>query len=74
MPAAGLGSPAGCRGAVVGPRRDGGGGAARKGLQDRHEVFAALQKTVLAVLRRLACKGVARAVGLADGERACERA
>jgi hypothetical protein len=48
--------------------------AAHKGLQDRPEVLAPLQKTILAVLRRLACKGVARAVGLADGERAWERA
>jgi hypothetical protein len=48
--------------------------AARKGLQDRPEVLAPLQKTILAVLRRLVGKGVARAVGLADGERAWERA
>ena len=47
--------------------------AARKGLQDRPEVLAALQKTTLAVLRRLAGKGVARGVVLADGVRAWER-
>lgn len=47
--------------------------AARKGLQDRPEVVAPLQKTTLAVLRRLAGKGVARVVGLADGERRWER-
>jgi hypothetical protein len=47
--------------------------AARKGLQDRREVFAALQKTALAVLRRLAGKGVARVVRLADGVRSWER-
>lgn len=47
--------------------------AARKGLQDRSEVVAPLQKTTLAVLRRLAGKGVARVVGLADGERRWER-
>jgi hypothetical protein len=47
--------------------------ATRKGLQDRPEVLAALQKTTLAVLRRLAGKGVARGVGLADGVRAWER-
>jgi len=48
--------------------------AARKGLQDRPEVVAQLQKTTLAVLRRLAGKGVVRVVGLADGVRAWERA
>lgn len=47
---------------------------ARKGLQDRPEIRGALYKTVLAVLRRLAGKGVARAVGLANGARAWERA
>ena len=47
--------------------------AARKGLQDRPEVVAPLQKTTLAVLRRLAGKGVARVVGLADGVRGWER-
>ena len=48
--------------------------AARKGLQDRPEVLVALQKTTLAVLRRLAGKGAARALGLADAVRAWERA
>lgn len=48
--------------------------ATRKGLQDRPEIRAALHKTVLAVLRRLADKGVARAVGLPNGERVWERA
>jgi hypothetical protein len=48
--------------------------AVRKGLQDRPEVLASLHKTTQAVLRRLAGKGVARAVGLADGGRAWERA
>ena len=47
--------------------------AARKGLQGRPEVLAPLQKTTLAVLRRLADKGAARRVGLADGARAWER-
>ena len=47
--------------------------AARKGLQDHPEVFAALQKTALAVLRRLAGNGVARVVRLADGVRSWER-
>ena len=48
--------------------------ATRKGVQDRPEALAALQKTTLAVLRRLAGKGAARAVGLADGGRAWTRA
>ena len=48
--------------------------AVRKGLQDRPEVLASLHKTTQAVLRRLAGQGVARAVGLADGGRAWERA
>ena len=48
--------------------------AARKGLPDRPEVLMALQKTTLAVLRRLAGKGAARALGLADAVRAWERA
>ncbi len=46
----------------------------RKGLQDRPEILASLHKTTQAVLRRLAGKGVARAAGLVDGERAWERA
>jgi hypothetical protein len=47
--------------------------AARKGLQDHPEAFAALQKTILAVLRRLAGKGVAQVVGLADRVRGWQR-
>ena len=48
--------------------------AARKGLQDRPEVLAALQKTAVSVLRRLTGKGAARAVELAGGGRAWVRA
>jgi hypothetical protein len=48
--------------------------ATRKGLQDRPEALAALQKTTLAVLRRLVGKGAVRAVGLADAVRAWARA
>lgn len=48
--------------------------AARKGLQACPEVLAPLQKTTLAVLRRLAGKGATRVVRLAAGERAWERA
>lgn len=48
--------------------------AARKGLQDRPEALAALQQTTLAVLRRLAGKGAARALGLAGGVRVWEGA
>jgi hypothetical protein len=48
--------------------------AARKGLQDRPEVLAPLQKTTLAVLRRLAGKGAAGVIRLADGVRVWERA
>ncbi len=47
--------------------------AARKGLEGGREVLAAMQKTALAVLRRLVGKGVARSVALADGTRARER-
>ena len=47
--------------------------AARKGLQGHPEAFAALQKTTLAVLRRLAGKGVAQVVGLADRVRGWQR-
>ena len=47
--------------------------ATRKGLQDHPEAVAPLQKTTLAVLRRLAGKGVARVVGLADRVRGWER-
>ena len=42
--------------------------------QGHAEVLALLQKTTLAVLRRLTGKGAARRVGLADGARAWERA
>jgi len=48
--------------------------AVRKGLQDRPEVLASLHKTTQAALRRLSGKGVARALGLADGGRAWDRA
>jgi hypothetical protein len=48
--------------------------AARKGLQDRPEAMAALQKTTLAVLRRLTGKGAARVVATADAVRAWARA
>lgn len=47
--------------------------AARKGLQDHPEAFAAPQKTILAVLRRLAGKGVAQVVWLADRVRGWQR-
>jgi len=46
---------------------------ARMGLQDRPEALAALQKTTLAVLRRLVGKGAAQSVALADAARAWER-
>lgn len=46
--------------------------AARKGLNDP-AVLVSLQKTVLAVLRRLALKGVARSVTLPGGQRGWER-
>jgi hypothetical protein len=46
--------------------------AARKGLNDP-AVLVSVQKTVLAVLRRLAVKGVARSVMLPGGERGWER-
>ena len=45
--------------------------AARKGLHDP-AVLVSLQKTVLAVLRRLAAKGVARSVMLPGGKRGWE--
>jgi len=48
--------------------------ASRKGLDGRPEMLTAMQKTAQAVLRRLAAKGIARAVTLADGLRAWERA
>lgn len=47
--------------------------ATRKGVQDRPEVLAVIQKTTVAVLRRLTGKGAARVVALADGVRAWER-
>ena len=47
--------------------------ATRKGVQDRPEALAALQKTTLAVLRRLVGKGAAQSVALADAARAWER-
>ena len=47
--------------------------AARKGLQDRPDAQVSLQKTTLAVLRRLTGKGAARLVVLANGVRAWER-
>jgi hypothetical protein len=61
---------------AVGPLSDAGVAlavATRKSLQDRPEVLAALQKTTLAVLRRLVGQGAARVVALADGMRAWER-
>ena len=41
--------------------------AARKGLEGDREVLASVQKTALAVLRRLVAKGVARSAALPDG-------
>ena len=46
---------------------------ARKGLEDNCDVLAAVQKTALAVLRRLVAKGVVRNQALADGTRVWER-
>ena len=46
---------------------------ARKGLEDSRDVLAAVQKTALAVLRRLVAKGVVRSQALADGTRVWER-
>ena len=40
---------------------------ARKGIEERREVLAVVQKTALAVLRRLVCKGAARRQVLANG-------
>lgn len=48
--------------------------AVRKGLQERPEALAALQKTTLAVLRRLTGKGAVRVVATADAVRAWVRA
>jgi hypothetical protein len=47
--------------------------AARKGLEDRRDVLAVVQKTASAVLRRLVAKGVARRQMLADGTPVWER-
>jgi hypothetical protein len=46
---------------------------ARKGLAGSGEELAAVQKTALAVLRRLVAKGVARSVTLPGGTQAWER-
>jgi hypothetical protein len=46
---------------------------ARKELEDNRDVLAAVQKTALAVLRRLVAKGVVRSQALADGTRGWER-
>ena len=46
---------------------------ARKGLEDNRDVLAAVQKTALAVLRRLVAKGVVRSQALTDGTRVWER-
>lgn len=77
-------APGGCQRLVLEVLRDADGPlsdqgvaeavAARKSLQDRPEVLAALQKTAVAVLRRLTGKGAARAVELAGGGRAWKRA
>ena len=48
--------------------------AGRKGLESGPAALAELHKTAQGVLRRLAAKGVARAVAAADGARAWERA
>jgi hypothetical protein len=40
---------------------------ARKGLEDSHEVVTAVNKTALAVLRRLVAKGVVRRLALPEG-------
>jgi len=39
----------------------------RKGLEDHHEVLTAVNKTALAVLRRLVGKGVVRRRALSEG-------
>lgn len=44
-----------------------------KGLEDSRDVLAAVQKTALAVLRRLVAKGVVRSKALTDGTRVWER-
>jgi hypothetical protein len=47
--------------------------AARKGLEDRRDVLAAVQKSASAVLRRLVAKGVVRRQALADGTAVWQR-
>lgn len=47
--------------------------AARKGLEDRRDVLAVVQKTASAVLRRLVAKGVVRRQARADGAQVWER-
>ena len=46
---------------------------ARKGLEDSRDVLAVVQKTALAVLRRLVAKGVVRRRAQADGTHVWER-
>jgi hypothetical protein len=46
---------------------------ARKGLEDSRDVLAVVQKTALAVLRRLVAKGVVHRQALADGMQVWER-
>ncbi len=46
---------------------------ARKRLEDSRDVLAVVQKTALAVLRRLVAKGVVRRQALADGTHVWER-
>jgi hypothetical protein len=46
---------------------------ARQGLGDSRDVLAVVQKTALAVLRRLVAKGVVRRQALADGTNVWER-
>ena len=46
---------------------------ARKGLEDSRDILAVVQKTALAVLRRLVAKGVVRRQALADGTHVWER-
>lgn len=46
---------------------------ARKGLEESRDVLAVVQKTALAVLRRLVAKGVVRRRALADGTHVWER-
>ena len=46
---------------------------ARQGLEDSRDVLAVVQKTALAVLRRLVAKGVVRRQARADGSHVWER-